>query len=141
MLTMPYMSQMAGDVMLYGLGAGAMPTASSVVGDIMQLRVTLKLKARGSAMIFALLISKYYLQKQFIFTTCMTVDKPNVCQRSLRALVIIMSAFNRLFKNIPDNWAELVLITHDVEKKDIDAALKRLVSFLKWEGSTMFYAS
>ena len=26
-----------GDVMLYGLGAGAMPTASSVVGDIMQI--------------------------------------------------------------------------------------------------------
>ena len=26
-------------------------------------------------------------------------------------------AFNRLFKHTTDNWAELVLITHDVEKE------------------------
>ena len=81
MLTMPYMSQdAAGDVMLYGWGAGAMPTASSVVGISCKLRVTLKLKARGSA-IPRVLISKYYLQKTDLLRVYDRCENPMCCQR------------------------------------------------------------
>ena len=100
-----------GDVMLYGLGAGAMPTASSVVGDIMQIARHIKAESTGIGNDLRVFDKQVLPAEKTVYSyyVCMTVDdKPMCCQRSLRALVIIMSAFNRLFKNIPQiiglNW-------------------------------------
>ncbi|MGI6078116.1 MAG: homoserine dehydrogenase [Fastidiosipilaceae bacterium] len=119
-----------GDVMLYGLGAGAMPTASSVVGDIMQIARHIKAESTGIGNDLRVFDKQVLPAEKTVYSyyVCMTVDdKPNVLSAIAKGFgdhnVSIQSVVQ---KHTTDNWAELVLITHDVEKKDIDAALKTI---------------
>lgn len=118
-----------GPVMMYGAGAGMMPTASAVVGDIIDIieemdsaitygpaetRVT-RIKAMEEVE------SKYYLR--------ITVkDKPGVLHaisRILSDLDISVDSFSQKGHG-KDKYVPLFMVTHQATEKNIQEAVKRI---------------
>jgi homoserine dehydrogenase len=116
-----------GEIMHYGRGAGEMPTASSVVGDIIEIarNMAFNISARIGCTCYnekailpiGELIAQYYIR--------MTVtDRPGV-------LAGIAGVFGNndvsiatvVQKTNTDNMAELILITHSVREKDLQDSL------------------
>lgn len=122
----------AGDIMLYGKGAGAMPTASAVVGDvIVAARGVLEGRVRRPAAVcydtlpvlpVGETINRYYLR--------MTVqDKPLVLAGISTALgkngVSMASLVQRPHQ---DGTATLIIITHPALEKDLRNAIDELLA-------------
>jgi len=119
-----------GEIMHYGRGAGQMPTASAVAGDIIE--ITRNIKNNNIARIGCTcyeektvldinqLNAEYYIR--------MTVkDRPGV----LAAIAGVFGNYNVslatvLQKGRGENDAELVMITHNVKEKDLRDSLKVL---------------
>jgi len=117
-----------GDTMFYGRGAGQMPTGSAIVGNIVEIINNLHSNTNGrlsctcydSKQIKPIgeVTTKYYLRLHVL-------DRPGV-------LASIAGVFGNhgvslasvIQKNTKDNYAELVVITHQVKEKDIQDALK-----------------
>ncbi len=116
-----------GEIMHYGRGAGEMPTASSVAGDIIEIgrNMAFNISARIGCTCYdekailpiGELIAQYYIR--------MTVtDRPGV-------LAGIAGVFGNndvsiatvVQKTNTDNMAELILITHSVREKDLQDSL------------------
>ena len=116
-----------GEIMHYGRGAGEMPTASSVVGDIIEIARNMAFNISGrigctcynekAILPIGELIAQYYIR--------MTVtDRPGV-------LAGIAGVFGNndvsiatvVQKTNTDNMAELILITHSVREKDLQDSL------------------
>lgn len=116
-----------GETMFYGRGAGQLPTASSVVGDLITVIMDIntnsirssctcydvkKIKSMGEVK------TKYFLRLQVL-------DRPGV-------LANIASVFGKygvslasvMQKGCYQDVAELVIITHEVREKDIQDSLK-----------------
>lgn len=117
-----------GDVMFYGRGAGELPTASAIAGDIIDAARNIitdsrgrlgctcydnkTIKDAGDAM------SKYYVRMKVL-------DKPGV----LAAIATVfgnqeVSLASVLQKRNIDNIAEIVWVTHCVLEKNVQDALK-----------------
>jgi homoserine dehydrogenase len=122
-----------GDVVLYGKGAGSLPTASAVVGDIMDLarnrmhRISCRVpptsfqwEARRSIPIqpIAEIESTYYLR-------CMVKDQPNVLSKIAGILggqgISIASVLQKGRKE--GQTVPLVILTHRAKEACIQAAL------------------
>ena len=120
-----------GETMFFGRGAGQMPTASSVAGDLVSIANNIRNNSTGQLgctcyehkEILSILEinTKYYLRLYVI-------DRPGV-------LASIAGVFGEngvslasvLQKNSsPDNIAELVVITHAVKERDIQNALETI---------------
>lgn len=118
-----------GPVMMYGQGAGMMPTASAVVGDIIdiieemgspitygpaQTRVT-RIKSMDEVE------SKYYLRLT-------VVDKPGV----LHAISGILSDLNISVNSVSqkkeegEEFVPIFMVTHQATEKNIQEAIKRI---------------
>ncbi len=138
-----------GETMFYGRGAGQLPTASAVVGDIIEIAKNLQRNCSGRLLCtcydnkkikdFGDVVSKYYLRMNVI-------DKPGV-------LASIASVFGNhgvslasVIQKDADRKenAELVVITHKVKESDIQDALKviremsitiRIDNLIRVEGS------
>jgi len=116
-----------GEIMHYGRGAGEMPTASAVAGDIIEIgrNIQYHSNARIGCTCFAnkeiLNISE--LRAEFYIR--MTVkDRPGV----LAAIAGVfgnnnVSIAQVLQKTTEEDMAELILITHSVREKDLQDAL------------------
>ncbi|GIW22847.1 MAG: homoserine dehydrogenase [Candidatus Sericytochromatia bacterium] len=117
---------LVGDFMLYGKGAGELPTSSSVVSDILNLCMEIKqgnyihinIKENHENILeIENIYSKYYIR-------LLVEDKRGV-------IAIIGSIFdkadisiNSLFQeDVYDNKAEIIIITHIVQEKNINNAL------------------
>jgi homoserine dehydrogenase len=116
-----------GELMFYGRGAGQMPTASAVVGDIMEISRQLYRGTKSSAsctcymqkeiMPIAELESRFYIRLT-------AKDRPGV-------LAAIASVFGNsevsiatvLQKTSGEDFAQLVLVTHYVREADVRDAL------------------
>ncbi|GAF27088.1 homoserine dehydrogenase [Moorella thermoacetica Y72] len=121
-----------GETMFYGRGAGSLPTASAVVGDIIEGARNLQHHDRGriSCTCFydkplkpiGAIITKYYLR-------LVVVDRPGV-------LATIAGIFGErevslasvIQERMLGDLAELVLITHRVREKNVREALEVLGS-------------
>lgn len=119
-----------GELMLYGKGAGSLPTGSAVLGDIMSIikksscinndetKTNVKYKIVNKAH------KPYYIRFEVI-------DKPGV----LGKIANIFGANNISLASVVqrqkngDLTAPLVFITHEVERKNIDAALEEISKF------------
>lgn len=116
-----------GDVMLYGQGAGAMPTASSVVGDIMQIVRHIQCGGTGQGNDWAILEKTLLPPAEAVhsYYICMTVaDRPNVLATIARAFGNHTVSIRSVSQNPTDrSRSELVLITHDVKASDLLSAL------------------
>lgn len=118
------------DVMFYGRGAGEMPTASAVVGDVMDIARNIQYNCKGRIRCTCYkeipiksideCSSSYFIRMQ-------VHNRPGV-------LAAIAGAFGEnnvsiaqfVQKNVQNEDAELVLITEDVLEKDFKAAVEAL---------------
>ena len=125
----------AGPILLYGSGAGMDPTASAVVGDIIEIARNLKggIKRRlpfsgwdtdGTDLKVKKMedvVSEYYLG----FTV---IDKPGVLSKISGVLgdhdISISSMIQKGRKKERD--VPIVILTHEAREKDIDVALKKI---------------
>ncbi|MGE5403856.1 MAG: homoserine dehydrogenase [Candidatus Saccharibacteria bacterium] len=119
-----------GDIMLYGRGAGQMPTASAVVGDIMEIVRNIERNSTGrisctcyenkQIMPIGNVMGKYYIR-------LLAKDQPGV-------LAGIAGVFGEqqvsiatvLQKTSGQEVAQLVFITHGVEEANLQRALSIL---------------
>ncbi len=118
-----------GDFMLYGRGAGQLPTASAVVADILNVAIEMKLRT-------PLTISQ---QKEYIKISSMdkvtsqyylrisTADRPGVMGIIGRDLGISNVSISSLWQaNTDGRTAEIVLITHPVLEENMNKAISLL---------------
>lgn len=121
-----------GEVLLYGKGAGSLPTGSAVLADVMAVAKSInnnisndktiggqdsntKIKGIGE--------SQYYIRLQVI-------DKPGV----LGKIAMTFGKFGISLDSVVQNGKDeetvpLVFITHDIEKEILDNTLKEVSSF------------
>ncbi len=121
-----------GEIMLYGPGAGRFPTASAVVGDIINIASAMKLP--DFARYFQLPISSqvsdifpigetvnaYYIRLE-------TEDTPGVIGNLGHAFGEHgVSLHSVMQKHVADDAATIVLLTHQVKEKQAQAALAEI---------------
>lgn len=116
-----------GDVMLYGRGAGSLPTASSVVGDIMStIRGT---KNESGNPFYASLPIRDIKETEHVYYVRMSVtDKPLV----LAGVAGILgdhsvSLASLVQEQRDDGTAELMLLTHHAKEDDLQKAVSDLM--------------
>lgn len=120
----------AGEIMLYGKGAGSLPTGSAVLNDIVSI-IKNECRKHNDEIINAdkyrivnRAYKKYYIRFEVI-------DKPGVLARIANVFGknnISLNSVVQRQKN-GNNTAPLVFITHDAERKNIDTALKEIGNF------------
>jgi homoserine dehydrogenase len=120
-----------GDFMLYGRGAGQLPTASAVVADILNLALEMKLRnpltitqdkefLKISSM--DRVVSQYYIRM-------LTADRPGVMGIIGRDLGISEVSIGSIWQSNTDGaTAEIVLITHPVSEAKMNKAIALLKS-------------
>jgi homoserine dehydrogenase len=121
-----------GEIMLYGPGAGRFPTASAVVGDIINLASALKLP--DFARYFQLPISSHVSEIFSIGETTNayyirleTEDTPGVIGALGHAFGEHgVSLHSVMQKHVADDAATIVLLTHQVKEKQAQAALTQI---------------
>lgn len=131
---------MLGPSLISGLGAGALPTAMSVVSDVVDVARNLRVGAHGrvpsrvvpgrllepgKAQDISRLRSEYYLR----FTV---EDRPGVLARIAGVLgafdVSIQQMVQEGSRGAGDARVDLVLLTHDARERDVRAALQEIDS-------------
>ncbi len=118
-----------GDLMLYGKGAGSLPTGSAVLGDIIHI-----IKNSNSVIGSSRCDKKYIIAnkafKQY-YIRMEVIDKPGV-------LGSIASIFGRNRVSLAsvvqkqkngNNTAPLIFITHETERKNLNLALEEIKKF------------
>ncbi len=127
-----------GELMLYGKGAGSLPTGSAVIGDIITIvknEGLLEDKSKGK--IEAKVVAKKPLYKiankayKKYYIRFEVIDKPSVLATIAKIFgnngISLASVVQRQ-KN-GNNTAPLVFITHEIERKSIDAALEEIKQY------------
>lgn len=117
-----------GETMFYGRGAGSLPTASAVVGDIIDIVLTYDLKETNAALNFDFADRKLIpigevLSKYFIRLTVQ--DKPGV----LAQISTICGKHNVSLKTVQQKESngvetELVMITHTVQEAAMQQTIR-----------------
>jgi homoserine dehydrogenase len=127
-----------GNTMFYGPGAGERPTASAIVGDIVDLSRDLLLKEGEKFCTRAINLSgnvrlipiedvtnRFYLR--FI-----TKDRPGVLSLISGVLGehgISISSMVQLESHEKDNYIPIVLLTHEASERSMEQALKKILLF------------
>jgi homoserine dehydrogenase len=116
-----------GEVMLYGRGAGGLPTASAVLGDVIDAAHNLGIGGRGRSPVLGRaairpideMTSQYYLNVQ-------VTDRPGV----LAAVAEVFANHGVSIKSMEQDGlgdeARLVFITHVARERDVQACLRDL---------------
>lgn len=120
-----------GELMLYGKGAGSMPTGSAVLGDIIAIYRDLNSKTNLNIIdnlneykIINNAFKQYYIRFEII-------DKPSV----LGHIANIFGKYNISLASVVqrqkngNNTAPLVFITHEVNREYINAALEEIKQY------------
>lgn len=116
-----------GEIMHYGRGAGKMPTASSVVGDIIEIGRNMLAKTNGrigcTCYTSKTMLSINELKAKFYIRMTVT-DRPGV----LAGIAGVfgnnnVSIASVLQKASQDNMAELIMVTHEVKEQNLRDAL------------------
>ena len=119
-----------GEIMLYGRGAGSLPTGSAVLGDVIEIAKNINDKAKvfentkeEKYKIVNKGLKQYYIRLE-------AIDKPGV----LGNIANIFGIYNISLASVVQrqkngDTAPLVFITHEVERKIIDSALKEIENY------------
>jgi len=118
-----------GDTMFYGRGAGQLPTASSIVGDLVEVIRNLEKGSTGrmactcyeqkSIKPMGEISSKYYLRLHVLDRPGVLASIAGVFGNHGVSLATVIQKNGRL-----GEVAEIVVITHKVKEKDIQDALR-----------------
>lgn len=119
-----------GDVMLYGRGAGSLPTGSAVVGDIIETARNIKLGATGrlgcTCFTSKPVQSIDSLQSQY-YVRLMAQDRPKVLASIASVFGDFDVSIERVVqKALPNGDAEIVWITHVTLEANLRSALEVL---------------
>jgi homoserine dehydrogenase len=117
-----------GEVMMYGKGAGSMPTGSAVLGDVINI-IKFDLDANC-------LTDKNHghnldtIGENQFYVRLEVYDKPGV----LGKVALCFGKYNVSIESVVqrargDETAPLIFITHDARRKDIDKALEEIKSY------------
>ncbi|MFI5322062.1 MAG: homoserine dehydrogenase [Thermodesulfobacteriota bacterium] len=136
-----------GPTMLYGMGAGMMPTASAVVSDVLQIAKDLSLgnvhssppRFYGDKKSLPLIImrdttNKYYLRFQ-------AEDRPGVLGKitgSLGKHGISIESVIQKGRHLGGGDVPVVIMTHDARERNIISALKEIDRFSTIKPKTTF---
>jgi homoserine dehydrogenase len=120
-----------GETMFYGQGAGQMPTASAVVGDVMEIVHNLDSNSTGRFACTCFYEKRIRPKGQFhskYYIRLVVRDQPGVLASIAGVFgnnrVSLGSVIQKRTLGVPDSpMAELVLITHEVEEQDVQDAL------------------
>ncbi|MBC7289006.1 MAG: homoserine dehydrogenase, partial [Armatimonadetes bacterium] len=122
----------SGEVMLYGQGAGALPTGAAVVGDVIEAARNVLTGARGRVLCTCVAEAEVVPMPQVRTRTYLrlrVVDRPGVLGRIATAFgeenvslasVIQLATDGRL--------AEIVMVTHECEEGKLGRALERIAA-------------
>ncbi|WP_314587145.1 homoserine dehydrogenase [Paenibacillus terrigena] len=118
-----------GETMFYGAGAGEMPTATSVVADLVAVIKNLKLGVNGQQAIVTYKEKKLKTDEQIEYKNFILLhvqDKAGVLARITQVFAEFeVSLASVLQQPNPDNpEAEIIIITHDASKASMDKVLK-----------------
>ena len=130
-----------GPVMMYGRGAGKMPTASAVVGDCLDIIINREKRVDyGPNMGFELslknineVISKYYIRLT-------AVDQPGV----LHIISGLLSDFDISIESvsqkngIDDQFVQIYMVTHEVLEKNMAGAMEKIEDLDVVKGDVLF---
>lgn len=120
-----------GDILLYGRGAGEMPTASSVVGDIIAISKNILHHSNGTLQVHydeplhlsspAEIENEYYIRLK-------VSDKPMMLSKVSSILGKYQISIKSLHqKNAKSDTAEIIMITHQAPDGSMQEALKEML--------------
>ncbi|MGM1050101.1 MAG: homoserine dehydrogenase [Bacillota bacterium] len=122
-----------GETMFYGPGAGEMPTATSVVADLVAVIKNLKLGVNGLKAIVPYKAKKLKSDEQIMFKNFILLqvdDKAGVLAKITQVLaefdVSLESVVQQPNDQNPD--AEIIIVTHNASKASIDKVLNHFES-------------
>lgn len=122
-----------GEVMFSGQGAGRMPTASAVVGDIIEVahNISSGVKGRNGCTCFtAKPFCPPHKVRSSYFVRLEVQDKPGVMAKVAKAFGDAgVSLWSVIQKRQTERGAEIVIITHPTQGQNFDQALSVLQSF------------
>jgi homoserine dehydrogenase len=116
-----------GDLMLYGRGAGGLPTASAVLGDLIDAAHNLGIGGRGRSPVLGRgqirpideMMSQYYLNIE-------VTDRPGVLAAVAHVLANHAVSIKSMEQEGIGEEARLVFITHTARERDVQACLHDL---------------
>lgn len=127
-----------GNTMFYGPGAGERPTASAIVGDIVDLSKDLLLQedekygTRAISLTQKVRFIPIEDVKSRFYLRFMTKDIPGVLSMISGVLAennISISSMVQLESHEKDNYVPIVLLTHEALEKSMEQALQKIVKF------------
>ena len=124
-------SDAAGDTMFYGRGAGELPTASAIMGDVVDVIRDIQYHCTGriSCTCYRETPVKNFKEVKNKFYIRMLVDnKPGVLAAIASVFGVHKVSIARVIQNTKeDDAAELVIVTEAVKEKHLEDALAHLV--------------
>ena len=117
-----------GEVMLYGRGAGSLPTASSVVGDLMNIVRASRGHTAAAISCYEHLPVRDILDSENVYYVRLCVkDRPMVLARVARVFGEHGVSLRSLVQESHEgDRAELLLFTHRASQRDLSAAMEDL---------------
>ena len=123
---------LVGRIMFSGKGAGALPTTSAVIGDLLNVAKVISqgmhpgvppaLDAKVTIQPMGQLLSRYYIR-------LLALDKPGVMARitkELGDLAVSLASVIQKETIQPENLAEIVITTHEAHEKAVQQAVENL---------------
>ncbi|AOZ91896.1 homoserine dehydrogenase [Paenibacillus crassostreae] len=121
--------QAVGETMFYGAGAGSMPTATSVVSDLIAVIKNLKLGVNGLKAIVPYKVKKLKNDKQIKYKNFILLhveDKAGVLAQITQAFAQFDVSLESVVQqpNEHNPFAEIIIVTHDVSKDSMNKVLE-----------------
>ncbi|GGG02386.1 homoserine dehydrogenase [Paenibacillus albidus] len=118
-----------GETMFYGAGAGAMPTATSVVADLVAVVKNLKLGVNGLKQIVPYKQKKLKSDEDILFKNFLLLhvdDKAGVLAKITQVFAEYDVSLDSVVQQAnPNNTnAEIIIVTHDASKASMNKVLK-----------------
>ncbi len=122
-----------GEVMFFGPGAGALPTGSSIVADLLDVAHEMRCQEEGSVMELHFqdktIISMDKLHSAF-FLRLQAKDQPGVFASLATTFGNENVSLDMIIqKSSTEGQAEIVLVTHEVEEKNFNRAVDKIRDF------------
>ena len=122
----------AGDLMFFGRGAGSLPTASAVMGDVIEVLRNLRLGVAGRVGQVTMshkVVSNQPVQAVRHYLRLSVLDRPGVFAQIAGIFgEHEVSMETVLQKRVKEGGAEVVVVTHAVPTAQLDRVLERLSS-------------
>jgi homoserine dehydrogenase len=126
-----------GETMFYGRGAGELPTATSVVSDIVAVAKNVKLGVTGQRAVAPFKEKKLKSEEQITskyFLRLHVADKAGVLAKITQSFADRDVSLGSVIQQpLDENGAEIIIVTHDASKANMNQLLKDLgkMDFLK----------